>query len=592
MSRPVLLPLRGVRPSAVSRWNGLWLGLMAMPAWAELPAGVALQAPVAVYRFLADNLVLPESHDEAERVRRARAAEEQSRKLLETEGYFSASVTARARPDGGLLIAVDPGRRAVVSQVDIRFSGHVAEDIPMPARRRARLQRAWSLPAGRPFRQADWDKAKQQLLDALVARDYPAASLAASRAEVDPEQGTVRLEVTLDSGPPFVLGPLEISGLETYDAGLIHRYNRLKPGERYSQARLLELQQSLQNTPYFAAVLVDVDTQLEPNGDNYTPRRVPVHVRLTEAKPKRLSLSLGVSSNNGARLGADFSNANLFGRGWQWVSGLRLDRIEQLAFADLHLPPNPDGYRSSFGLLAERNVNQGLDLSQIGLGADRRRVQGRIETKLSVNALEEWRRVESGEATRNRALPFNWTWTWRNVDNPLDPRQGQVLSVQLGGGSRTLLSDQNFLRTLVRGQQFWSLGERHVFSLRGELGWVAAPSRRGIPETLLFRAGGAQSVRGYAYQSLGVPEGGAVVGGRYLTTLSAEYIHWFGPQWGGAVFLDAGNASDDAKQLRPLQRGYGIGVRWRSPAGPLAFDLAYGARDHKVRPVFSIEIAF
>ncbi|MGE5616357.1 MAG: BamA/TamA family outer membrane protein, partial [Bacillota bacterium] len=113
----------------------------------------------------------------------------------------------------------------------------------------------------------------------------------------------------------------------------------------------------------------------------------------------------------------------------------------------------------------------------------------------------------------------------------------------------------------------------------------------GIPEDFLFRAGGARSVRGYAYESLGPREGNAVVGGRYLATASADYVHWFSKEWGGAVFTDVGDASDSNKDWIP-NRDYGVGVRYKTPAGPLALDLAYAQRDRKLRVAFSVTVAF
>jgi translocation and assembly module TamA len=127
--------------------------------------------------------------------------------------------------------------------------------------------------------------------------------------------------------------------------------------------------------------------------------------------------------------------------------------------------------------------------------------------------------------------------------------------------------------------------------LRAEAGRTFAPSRDGIPEDFLFRAGGSRSVRGYEYESLGPTDGNAVVGGRYLLTGSAEYVHWFSTAWGGALFLDAGDAADERKDLR-ANKGYGVGVRWRTPAGPLALDVAYADRDRKARLVFSVAVAF
>jgi translocation and assembly module TamA len=38
--------------------------------------------------------------------------------------------------------------------------------------------------------------------------------------------------------------------------------------------------------------------------------------------------------------------------------------------------------------------------------------------------------------------------------------------------------------------------------------------------------------------------------------------------------------------------GAGVGVRWRSPVGPLRLDWAYGREVHKSRLHFSVGIAF
>ena len=63
------------------------------------------------------------------------------------------------------------------------------------------------------------------------------------------------------------------------------------------------------------------------------------------------------------------------------------------------------------------------------------------------------------------------------------------------------------------------------------------------------------------------------------------------PSLWGAVFVDAGNAADDWGTLSPAL-GAGIGLRWRSPAGPLRLDWAYGREVRKSRLHFSVGIAF
>ena len=59
----------------------------------------------------------------------------------------------------------------------------------------------------------------------------------------------------------------------------------------------------------------------------------------------------------------------------------------------------------------------------------------------------------------------------------------------------------------------------------------------------------------------------------------------------GAVFVDAGDAADRWTDLRPVF-GYGVGVHYRSPVGPLRLDVAYGQDVRKVRLHLSVGVVF
>ena len=88
------------------------------------------------------------------------------------------------------------------------------------------------------------------------------------------------------------------------------------------------------------------------------------------------------------------------------------------------------------------------------------------------------------------------------------------------------------MKAYAQYQHWFPITPKDQFTIRGELGTTFAVSREGIPEDFLYRAGGSRSNRGYAYQSLGPREGDAVVGGRFLMTGTAEYIHWLNDRWG------------------------------------------------------------
>lgn len=570
----------------------LLAGFGAVAAAQQAVTSIAIEAPDAVRELLRKHLAATRRDmavaDEADRLQLIRDTRRETAALLDTEGYFAPTIDVRIeRADGAdrLIVEVDPGRRARVEAIDLQFSGDIAGPGEERAERRRLLREAWTLRPGEPFRQQAWDAAKQAVLQRLLAEDYAAAAISSSSAEVDPETGTVDLRVVLDSGPVFTLGALEISGLEKYPPELVQRYNNLSHGERYSQERLLAFQGALQNTPYFSSVTVDVDH------DPAHPDLVPVKVQVRESKPKRVSFGIGYSSNTGPRAEVSFRQANFLDRAWLLLSGVRIEQKDQFGYADILLPPGDKDYRNSFGVLAERTDIQNLVTQRAAVGAVRTRSRGRVETRLSLNYQNELQEPEGEPSTRARALTLNWSWTYRNVNNLLDPRSGYVLNAQIGGAAKALLSDQNFARFYARYQHYFPVAERDMFTVRGEAGYTAAPDTTGIPQEFLFRTGGTQSVRGYAYQSLGVQLGDAVVGGQLLAVVSAEYVHWFDDRWGGAAFYDAGNAWDPGQPLK-LYPGYGLGARWRSPAGPLALDVAYGQRDSKIRLEFSVAIAF
>jgi translocation and assembly module TamA len=123
---------------------------------------------------------------------------------------------------------------------------------------------------------------------------------------------------------------------------------------------------------------------------------------------------------------------------------------------------------------------------------------------------------------------------------------------------------------------------------------VFVKNRISVPDTILFRAGGDGSVARLRLPTLGPTRNDAVVGGRVLATGSVELEHPLSnklPGLLGAVFVDAGNAADHWRDLRPVF-GYGVGVHYRSPIGPLRVDLAYGEDVKQFRLHISIGITF
>ncbi len=554
---------------------------------------VELEVPEDLRRLLEENLDLYRRRDDAslgedQLQHLARTLPGEVRALLETEGHYAADLGVElddSQVPPRFRLTVKPGEPTRVAEYSLVLQGAVLEDPAERQRVMTALDAAWPQKSGARFRHAAWEAAKRGALITLLADRYPGARVAASRATVDPAAGKVWLELTLDSGPAYQFGELEVVGLTRYPRHVVERLNPTRPGEPYAQARLLDFQARLRNSPYFATAVVSADPDSARDG------RIPVRVTLQERRSKRLGLGLGMSTDAGPRASLEYRDIDLFDRAWRFSASLVGDARRQSLAGRLELPQSARGYRDSLNGRLERTDIANLITRTYTLGAQRARQRGRHETVLALDFTRERQEAGGTATTKLQALTGSHTWLLREVDDLLFPGSGYLLSLQLGGGARALLSDRDFLRGHGRVAWFRPVGSQGSLILRAELGAIWAESREGIPNDLLFRTGGDQSVRGYGYQTLGVSKGGAVVGGRYLTVASAEYVHWFQPRWGLALFMDAGDAADAPGDL-DLKRGYGLGLRWKSPVGPLNLDAAHGEAAGGVRLHFSVSLGF
>ena len=574
---------------------------------------VRIDAPGDLKELLEDNLDLQRFRDSPRMTREqlfrlVRAAPEQIRTLVSTSGYYTPEVSVtfdRNATPAVVDVKVVPGEPVRVGETDLVLEGF-APNPEQPADKQFdanALKASWPLKKGTVFRQDEWEGAKRAILRQVVQTRYPRAQLTDSRATVDPEEHTANLRVVLDSGPEMRFGELRIEGLKRYPDTVVRNLNAIKPGDYYSEAALQAYQSKLQDTGYFASVEVSadlsavLDQQLataegEPAAPSTTAASMeplPLLVRVTENKRKNVSAGVGISTNTGNRASLTYDDLQVFGL--RMKSALTLETKKQTAKTDLYFPITPEGYNHSIGVTYERSDIAGEVTAVSSIAGKRAWGTPLLERSFTLELLSETKSVGAIPKVTSKSLPLTYAVTWRRLDNLLLPTKGYAINAQIGGAVLPVLTDEKFVRGYLRGVYYKPFGASSNIILRAEAGALGSGSKNGVPSVFLFRAGGDQSVRGYAYQELGVKEGDATIGGRYLATASAEYQYWFKPTWGAAVFYDAGNAGDRVKDLHP-KSGYGVGARWKSPVGPLNVDVAYGHAVQKYRLHFSLGFTF
>ncbi|WP_297324666.1 autotransporter assembly complex family protein [Nitrosomonas sp.] len=551
---------------------------------------VVLSAPDDIQEFLIKYFKLPTepfADSTAEKTFLYRAQKE-IRNLLATEGYFSPSISVSHQIQGEVTkpeIKVDPGVLTRVGEVSITFRGDITQENEQYQKRITQIRAAWPLQANSPFRSAEWEQAKISLLSNVTQEEFAAASIVTSQAKIDPDHARADLSITIDSGPVFYFGEIQIIGLERYDQTLITNLAPFKAGDAYRRDSLHLYQIALQKAPQFNTVSVNISP------DSAQHKSLPVQVVVTEAQSQRFAFGVGYSSNNGARGEINYRNHNLLDRAWNLTSMLRLEQKRQTFFTGVDTLPNQNNINYSLGASLQTTDIENLKTIEQKIGVSRNYQTPEIQMQFGLNWQREHKKPDGAINQINEALTLDWRWRRQIVDNPLHIRRGDATEIRIGGGSQLFFSDQDFIRSYARHQSWWPVGSRDVIFLRAEVGYTLASSRFGIPQEYLFRAGGIQSIRGYDFKSIGVQEGNATVGGRAMATATVEYTHWLTQQWGAAAFADIGSAADSWQNMRPFL-GYGGGVRWRSPAGPIALDLARSHETGTLRFHFSMAVAF
>ena len=588
----------------------------ASPA-ASAPASrlrLAVEAPSGLRSLLEKNLDLArlqdlpsdEAIDDSEWQRLVAVAPAQARELLQTEGYFDAQVSASRQIEPGsalqqVRLQVQPGPRTLVASLQVtlqgELQGRIAAGDALARPLAVPLTSPGALRPGLPFRGPDWADTKQQWLARLRAAGYANVQLSHSRADVDTAAQRATLRLTLESGPLYRAGPLQIEGLKHHDIATVHNLAGFEAGAALTETSLLDFQDRLQKAGLFESVSVSFDPALASAAAS------PVRVRLTELPLQQATVGLGISNNTGPRATLAHTHRRPFGLAATAVNKLEWGRDTQSWTGDFQTHPGEGFYRNLLGVQVDRLKSAADTVLSQRLRLGRTQDTPRIERLYFVEWLrsKQSNRVDlTGAALAPitaSALSANYNWVFRQLDSVLLPTRGITLSLQSGAGqaSREGGVSGPFARLYGRLTGYLPLGQNWYSQARVEAGQIVKSNALTVPDALGFRAGGDESVRGYAYRSL-APAGadGSIVSGDVLLTTSVELAHPISPNlpsvW-GAVFLDAGRAVDHWGDWHPAL-GYGAGVRWRSPIGPLKVDLAWANELRRLRLHFSVGIAF
>ena len=508
--------------------------------------------------------------------------------MLKTKGYFNGSVNVQ---DNGssYTVTVNPGPRTKIDNVSVAILGDILSDNNL-AEYYQKAMANWQQPVGENFDQEGWSSSKTSVLSAVTRKKYPLAKLSNSQATVNPNNNTADLNVTVESNRPIYFGDFEITGTRRYPENVVAGLARFKPGAPYDLDLLLDFQQALEQNGHYSGASVQADF------DRLQGDRVPVKVNVTEVKRHKLETGIRYDSEYGlgGRIGYDYYN--LFNKGYIGSVVWDMDKYETTLAAGISQPRNSEGKYWTTNTSYNRSTTQNLEKRALTSGIWRVRDRNGIESRLGIEFITEDRKVPDTnyDLGRSHATMLTASWKRQNIETELRPENGYYLDGKIGVTLGKLLSSTAMARATARAGYFYTPENKKLgtFIVRGQAGYVYAREGEDVPSSLMFRTGGASSVRGYELDSIGLAgPNNSVLPDRALLVGSLEYQFPITKSVSGAVFHDVGDAAGNFKRMS-MKHGTGLGVRWFSPVAPFSFDVAYGHQDKKLRWHISLGTRF
>ncbi len=518
---------------------------------------------------------------EAWRIRRRfRNVEKETREALQPFGYYSPEVSAKLefRDDCWHVdLDVVPGEPVRLRDIDIDIRGEAAND---PAF--AELEPT-GLTAGARLRHADYERYKQSIQVLAADRGYIDAEFSQSRLDVWPDELAADLTLHFVSGARYRLGAVR-QEQDFLDPAVVSGYLDLEEGTPFDGRELARAYRDLSDSGYFGRV------EIVPLHEQADEGRIPVRVTLTPGTRVEYTVGVGASTDTGPRVRAGFRNNRLNPEGHRLITDLNLSTALKGLTGEYRMPladPRSDWMSYTAALTRETVDTFDNDTARVGLRRSKRLNAAWIRT-LSFDVTYESYTVGTERDNRLLVLP-GIAFDHKFANRDLYPNRGRRIGIELIGTSRSLGSGTSFARAKAYTRWVRGLGDNSRLIARATAGTTLKSEFDELPPSVRFFAGGDESVRGFAYESLGPEDDeGNVIGGSNLLVASIEVERRIRGNYFGAVFADAGNAFDDV-DVDPAA-GAGFGIKWRSPLGPFRVYVGFPLTGEESGPRLHIRL--
>ena len=462
-----------------------------------------------------------------------------------------------------ITVRVSEGDQFKVSSVG--FSGNTVFD-------NTAINKKITLLPNAVFRKNVLEKDMLAITELYSNNGYALASVVPN-LQVDEQNKTVQVSLTISEGDRYKIGRIEVSGNTKTRDKVIRREIRLDEGDIFDSSKVKRSYERINNLGFFESV------EMVPK-PRYEDKSVDVDVKVKEKPTGFLSVGGGYSSADGFIATADVTQGNLFGKG-QYIK-LKGEFGGKSTYYDFSFrDPWFLDYPISFTTGIYNNNREYPQYDKQGWGfyfgfgkAFAEYWRGDISynfEKADITDIDDDASVVvTDQEGTNTTSAITTTITRDSRDNYLDPTRGSrnQLTTSLAGLGGT----NGYFKGLIDSGWYFPWGVT-TFMVRGRFGYASELFDKKLPLYERFYVGGINTVRGLDYGDAGPqdPNTDDPIGGTTELVFNLEFIFPISPEMKlkGLVFFDAGNSYDGFDNFGELRYTTGLGARWLSPFGPI-----------------------
>ena len=488
-------------------------------------------------------------------------------------------------PEGKLNVdlQLDEGPQSYVSE--LRMKGNLA--IPTPE-----FVADFQQKVGEPISESKVKNDSNYIIALYSDRGYPKAQME-TKLLFSQDKTRVILEYRITEGEQIFVDRIVTSGNYRTKLEVIEESLYFHEDSPFSLRKISETQSNLYSLNIFDRV------DIQAPRPNNLQKFQNVFIRLKEAKPYAISYGAGYETFDLFHGIFAISNRNWLGTARTWGVQLSAGFKEAralLSYIDPHLFFHK--FASTLDGVAEHQVRPSYSFTRYGGTLQVQKSLTKAGPYLQVGeapgplkslfyryTFEDIRTTSGVPGTDpkdRRFLPIHIssvsTGYVRDArDDYIEPTSGTYLSTDLQYAAYFLGSNTDFLKSFSQTQYVVPF-RKAVIATSFRIG-LAEGFRDTVelPVSQQFFAGGAKTIRGFPLDAVRHDDQGNPVGGNMTFILNLEYRFPIRGPLGAVLFFDYGNVFPliDQFTFSQLREATGIGLRYKTPIGPVAFDYGY-----------------